>query len=136
MRNRQVKLIRDHDETLDLSDPKQAEIHRREMSVASNVMNVLQRHYPGHPWMVRVDGKGAYKAALINLLAIMRPQDHYVIPIPVLLGGSINDFRRLVINAGGEIMERFAIPRSGFIEDPFLAGRKLHLQAPSRKILA
>ena len=82
MRNRQVKLVADHDETLDLSDPHQAEIHRREMTVARNVMNVLQRVYPGHPWAVRVDGKGLAKAVLIKLPAVMRPRDHYIIPMP------------------------------------------------------
>lgn len=135
MRNRQVKLVADHDETLDLSDPHQAEIHRREMTVARNVMNVLQRIYPGHPWAVRVDGKGLAKAVLIKLPAVMRPRDHYIIPMPTLLNGTIADFRRLVTNAGGEIMERLDIPRSGFLEDPFVLARDRFKQNPGQRII-
>ena len=131
MQKRQVKITGDHDETLDLSDPKNMEIHRREMEVARAVMTVLQQHYPGHPWAVRVDAKGKYKAVMIKLPAIMRAQDHYVLPFPLLLGGTIGDFNRRVIAAGGEIMERFNIPRSGFREDPFVLARNAHILRPS-----
>lgn len=134
MRNRQIKLVGDHDETLDLSNPKHAEIHRREMNVARHVMAELQQSYPGHPWAVRVDGKGIAKAVLIKLPAIMRARDHYVIPMPMLMRGSIGDFQRLVRHAGGELLERFNIPRSGFLVDPFLLARQLHLRAPGAKV--
>ena len=134
MRNRQIKLVADHDETLDLSDPKQADIHRREMNVARAVMAELQLAYPTHPWAVRVDGKGIYKAVMVKLPAIMRPRDHYVLPMSLLLGGSIGDFQRLVRRAGGEILERFNIPRSGFSADPFLIARQLHMNSPGAKV--
>lgn len=134
MRNRQVKLVGDHDETLDLSDPAQAEIHRREMNVARHIMTELQLAYPMHPWGVRVDAKGKAKAALIKLPAIMPAKSHYVIPLATLLGGSVGDFKRLVRQAGGEILERYNIPRSGFTSDPFLLARQAHLRAPSAKV--
>jgi len=134
MRNRQVKIVGDHDETLDLSDPAQAAIHRKEMNVARFVMAALQKHFPGHAWAVRVDAKGINKAVMVKLPAIMRPQDHYVIPLATLLGGSIGDFDRLIMRAGGEIMERFKIPRSGFREDPFVLARNAHLLRPSAKV--
>jgi len=133
MQNRQVKLVGDHDETLDLSDPKQAEIHRREMNVARNVMAELQAAYPTHPWGVRVDAKGKAKAALIKLPAIMPAQSHYVIPLATLLGGSVADFKRLVRQAGGEILERYNIPRSGFLADPFLLARQAAIR-PGAKV--
>ena len=134
MRNRQIKLVGDHDETLDLRDEKNQELHRREMNVARHVMAELQQAYPGHPWAVRVDGKGLAKAVLIKLPAIMRPRDHYVLPMPLLMRGSIGDFQRLVRHAGGELLERFNIPRSGFLVDPFLLARQLHLRAPGAKV--
>lgn len=136
MRNRQIKLVESHDETTgDLPAHVAEELHRREMNVARNVMNVLQRQYPGHPWLVTVDAKGKYKAVLIKLPAVMRPRDHYVLPIPTLLNGTIGEFRAMVMRGGGEILERFAIPRSGFTEDPFFAARQLHLRNPGRSIL-
>ena len=130
MAGRQIKVTGDHDETLDLTKPENREIHKKEMAVARAVMTVLQEAYPGHPWAVRVDAKGKYKAAMIKLPAIMRSQDHYVLPLPKLLGGTIGDFKRLVIEAGGHIMERFRIPRAGFREDPFVLARNAHILRP------
>ena len=134
MRNRQIKLVADHDETLDLSNPRHAEIHRREMNVAKHVMDQLHRSYPNHPWAVRVDGKGLYKAVMVKLPAIMRPRDQYVLPMAALLNGTIADFARMVDKAGGEILERYKIPRSGFTADAFLAARQLYFQSPGAKV--
>lgn len=134
MRNRQIKIVADHDETLDLSDPKQRAVHDREMNIARAVMRELMASYPAHPWGVRVDGKGLAKAVMIKLPAVMRPRDHYVIPMVTLMAGTIGDFNRLVRHAGGEILERFNIPRSGFLADPFLQARQLHFLNPNAKV--
>lgn len=77
-----------------------------ELRLCKEFANVLNRHYPGHPWSVEV----------------MVDQSIATIGIPPLLGvnwayvlhlDKIDVDYKQVVEAGGEILERFHIPRSG-----------------------
>lgn len=78
-----------------------------ELAICKRIGELLGKHYPGHPFMVEVN--------FVQGLA------H--ISIPVLLGNwayllkldniaNHADFTSAVVKAGGEILERFGIPRS------------------------
>lgn len=131
---RDVILKKSYEETVDLRDARARETAVKEMRLAKAIMEILNRAYPGHPWLVKVDAKGKTKAALIKLPAIMRAQDYYVLPLWFLLSGSLNDFEAKVRDAGGNLMERFNIPRSGFQEDPFQIARHARIRNPNAKV--
>lgn len=73
-----------------------------ELALCKRIGDLLSKHYAGHPWMVNVDAK----------------QGIAQISIPVLLGNwsyilhmdKIDD--QVIVKAGGEILERFKIPRT------------------------
>lgn len=74
-----------------------------ELALCKRMGRVLDFHYPGHPWAVSVDIR----------------QGVAQISIPALLGnwafilhldGDTSD--QMIVRAGGEILERFHIPRS------------------------
>jgi len=74
-----------------------------DMRLAQTIGVILQHHYPGHFWAVEVDSH----------------QGIYTITIPVLLGNwkYMQHLSSLshenIKKAGGELLERFKIPRSG-----------------------
>jgi hypothetical protein len=86
-----------------------------DMDMAKQVGECLHKHYRGHFWAVHVDSK----------------QGVCLISIPVLLGNwkyliKLRDLTPLaVFNAGGEILERFNIPRSALDVAAFCEARKL-----------
>jgi hypothetical protein len=76
-----------------------------ELAAARHIHGLLRRVYPGHSWMVDVSVQKGGVA----------------ISIPVLLGGNwvyfikgsdLSDWK--VVEAGGEILERFRLPRGAF----------------------
>jgi hypothetical protein len=127
---RDMMLMADHNET-NLEDAKVD----RELQMCACVMEALQRYYPGHVWMVRAGGGGEDKFGRekprgieIKIPAIMPVNKCYVIPMPMLLK-SENEFMKRVRDAGGEICERYNLPRSGFELDPFLIARNANLRS-------
>lgn len=104
------------------------EDHAKEVALACFVMEILQRYYPGHCWSVRVSGggvndKGRVKPRGVEVkIPILMGTKSYVIPAPMLMA-DFNQSCRLIRAAGGEILERFNIPRSGFQLDPFMLAR-------------
>jgi len=88
-----------------------------EMWVARSVFALLQRHYGGHLWFVDCSVQRGGVA----------------ISIPILLGGNWVYFIKLadltpgeVVRAGGEILERYRLPRGRFELGSFLAARNNH----------
>jgi len=93
---------------------------RYDLWVARRAMELLQRAYPGHHWMVEADsGKGVVTVSL-----------------PVLMGGNwvyLIKWADLaparVVAAGGELLERYRLPREKFDLGRFLEAREKHGRA-------
>jgi hypothetical protein len=88
-----------------------------ELLVARSVFALLQQHYGGHLWFVDCSTQRGGVA----------------ISIPILLGGNWVYFIRLadldsaaVVRAGGEILERYRLPRGAFELGAFLDARARH----------
>src|SRR5262249_43133947 len=101
--------------------------HAYELWAARRVFELLKSHYPGHLWAV--DFSLARGGAAIS--------------IPILLGGNWVYFIRLadltpamVVRAGGEILERYRLPRGRFELGSFLGARARHsiMAGNSRKV--
>ncbi len=82
-------------------------------------MEVLQRHYAGHQWKVESDARqGILK---IQIHALMGDTLHYVLLLDNLDGPAT--FAAAVVRAGGEILERYGLPRGPMDLDAFLEAR-------------
>jgi hypothetical protein len=71
----------------------------------------LQQFFPGHPWFVEVKGDRWNAVVMIQIRGIMPADRWYVLKFRDLLtdaGG------RMIMRAGGELLERYGIPRQGF----------------------
>lgn len=88
-----------------------------ELWVARRAFALLEAAYPGHLWLVDCDlAKGGV-----------------AISIPVLMGGNWVYFIRMadleprkVIMAGGELLERYRLPRGAIRPDRFVEARDRH----------
>lgn len=103
------------DKTIDYeSDPYVA----ADLALTKQIAEVLERHYPCHPWMVEVShAKGC---AFISLPLIMKRNQKYVLHISSL---KADPGMRSVMRAAGEVLERHNVPRVGFGLDAFLRAR-------------
>lgn len=136
---RDMMLVANSDETVTFSDRDaraKAEREYKELMLCKCVMETLQRHYPGYPWMVKFGGGGVNEetgrklAAGIEIkIPVLMGTKSYVIPVPMLLR-SENESQRLIRQAGGEILDRFQIPRAAFRADAFIEAKDL------RKVLS
>ena len=98
-----------------------------ELWVARRAFALLEAAYPGHLWLVDCDlAKGGV-----------------AISIPVLMGGNWVYFIRMadleprkVIMAGGELLERYRLPRGAIRPDRFVEAREEHsiLAQKSKKV--
>lgn len=85
--------------------------------IARRVFEILAHHYPGYPWSVKCNAQ----------------QGMIYFQIPVLMGATLHECIRLaqwsdlnpklVIDAGGECLERLNLPRTGFEVASFLKAR-------------
>jgi len=111
---------------------EEAEVRRREEAMAFSVAEELLRWYPGHPWQVDVTlftvhlGEKRPGGVQIKLPVVMPPGKGYNIPLGLLRDA--NSFTKYVREAGGNILERYQIPRGGCSFDHLLAAR------PSRRL--
>lgn len=87
----------------------------------------LQEHYPGHPWHVEVESRPEVGMASIYLQGFSTWGYH------IRLRDLASDpgFRH-VTRGGGEILERFNLPRSGLDFASFLAAQKTSLTRYNR----
>jgi hypothetical protein len=74
-----------------------------EITMCKGIGRLLEFHYPGHPWAVEVNMKQGY--AKVSIPDLLGPNWGYVI-----LLSDMSD--QMVVKAGGEILERFKIPRN------------------------
>lgn len=90
----------------------------RDLALTKRIAAVLEAHYPSHPWMIEVSH--AQGVAMISLPIIMRMNQKFVLHTDRLTS---DPSLRAVVRAGGEILERHNVPRSGFRLDHFLHAR-------------
>jgi hypothetical protein len=98
------------------ADPDEHDPHAAwDLMVAKAFTRVLLDRYPGHFWEVTVSRKQGIAAIAIPIL--MGPTQKYVLKLS-------EDLQPPHIwRAGGEILERFNIPRSGMDLTSFLTAR-------------
>jgi len=74
-----------------------------ELAMCRMIVRVLNEHYPGHPWSVEVMAdQGVAKISIPELLG---QNWGYILHLDTMMP-------RDVVKAGGEILERFKIPRA------------------------
>jgi hypothetical protein len=86
-----------------------------DLMMTKRIAEVVQAHYPGHPWLVEVNHEQGI--AMISLPLFMGV-NKYVIPLWVF---KTDPMFRCVVRACGEILERYRIPRQRFSLDHFEA---------------
>ena len=94
----------DGGETTPANDPMIA----AEMALARSIMEILQEHYPGHFWNVKVDARQG--VAEIRHATRMLSSQCYCLHLSKVQGNP-NALVHYVKAYGGEILERFRIPR-------------------------
>jgi hypothetical protein len=102
----------------------EAEIARQETEMAFAIAEELLKHYPGHPWTVKVKKwanpqRTILGGAMVSIPVLMPEGSGYNIPLVLLRDA--HSFVRNVKKAGGEILERYQLPRSGVSFDRLLA---------------
>jgi hypothetical protein len=97
--------------------------------MAANMADTLHKHFPGHPWAVNVNGKQGI-ATVYNFL--LSGQMGYILHLDAAC--SATEWDRMVMRAGGEILERYRQKRARanlealvHVETDF-AGRSIFLQ--------
>lgn len=89
-----------------------------DLALTKRIAETLERHYPSHPWMVEVSH--ANGVVFISLPIVMKRNQKFVLHTDNL---KVDPGLRAVVRAGGEILERHNVPRSGFRLDHFLHAR-------------
>jgi hypothetical protein len=88
--------------------------------VASGVHHILTKHYPGYPWKAICDSRQGL--VYFNIPILMGATLHWTIKLAqwedFAIGGE-----RLVIEGGGQLLERMNLPRTGFEAGSFLDAR-------------
>lgn len=83
-------------------------IEREEFFLASHVVDILTKSYPGFAWSANVKTKQG--VILICEPTFMDQKIPYIIHINSVVH-SEKVLRKIVVDAGGEILERFFLPR-------------------------
>lgn len=90
----------------------------KDLALTKRMAEVLERHYPGHPWMVQVSH--AQGCAYVKLPILMGRNQAYILHIDRM---ALDPTLRCVMRAGGELLEKYQVPRSQFLLDHFLNAR-------------
>lgn len=80
-----------------------------------NVLSVLSRHYPDHPWAVRIDG---------GILEVKNQGAHGTLGFAVPLTALQTDYSKKIVMAGGELLERFRLRRGAARGDDYALMRR------------
>jgi hypothetical protein len=100
--------------------PDEADRAARDMVAAKRIGEVLEKHYPGHYMRVEVDSEGGIARVIHPLLP---PSWCYVIHLADLKS---DPGMRTVMRAGGELLERFNIPRTRYNRDRYREASTKH----------
>jgi hypothetical protein len=90
---------------------------RTDLATARAVRRILDTAYPGHDWEVLADSAQGYVA--FRIPALMGANWAYLIKGRDLTAEA-------VLKGGGELLERYRLPRGRFDLDRFLAAREQH----------
>lgn len=90
----------------------------KDLALTKRMAEVLERHYPGHPWMVQVSH--AQGVAYVKLPILMKRNQAYILHIDRM---AMDPTLRCVMRAGGELLEKYQVPRTPFLLDHFLNAR-------------
>jgi hypothetical protein len=94
----------------DLGDDPRPDPHAyADIALARKIGETLQYHYGGHPWYVEVEH--IHGIAKVSIPSLMGWTSYFVIHLDRLAS---DPGMKIVVKAGGEILERYRIPRSGF----------------------
>jgi hypothetical protein len=91
----------------------------KEDAIAREMAALLLKHFPGYPWEVKVEME---RLAGMVRLPIMPPNHYFILPFRHMLAGP-NEMNRCIKKAGGELLERFCLSRTGIRFDEFEAAR-------------
>ncbi len=89
-----------------------------DVTLTYRIAGVLERHYPGHPWMVEANTRQG--VAMISIPLFMG-RHKYILHVAALAS---DPMLRSVVRAGGEILERYRIPRARFSASDFVSARE------------
>lgn len=103
------------DANITLADEMYPEHHAREIHIAKQVSEVLEKHYPGYMWGVNVNLPGG----MVDIKALRLSG---VWGCYIKLASIINDpYMTKVKEYGGEILERYRVSRSAADTDQILS---------------
>jgi hypothetical protein len=97
-RRRRVRVFAEHSPLTGTAQNVPAEV-----TICKGIGRLLEFHYPGHPWGVEVNIEQGY--AKISIPDLLGPNWGYIVHLD-----KMSD--KLVIEAGGHILERFKMPRN------------------------
>lgn len=98
-------------------DPRRDPHAQADVTLAHRIGVVLERHYPGHPWLVEANTQQG--VAMISIPLFMG-RNKYILHVSAL---ATDPALRSVVRAGGEILERYRIPRQRFSPADFVSAR-------------
>lgn len=110
-----LKARYDHQLERDEQDPAA----RADVFLAKHIGERLNHWYPGHAWFVEVSHVSGI--AKISIPLVMGPDRAFVLHIKAIHS---DPSMSLVMKAGGEILERYKMPRAGFDTADFMAAIK------------
>jgi len=88
-----------------------------DLFVSQRMSEILCHHYPGYPW--KCVSNSQQGVVYFNIPALMDDTLHYLIKL-----GQWSDLSpKLIIDGGGELLERMNLPRRGFEVMSFLEAR-------------
>ncbi len=79
--------------------------------IAKEVADLLLRYYPGYLWAVSIDSRATVGMLDIRNLSLSGKWG-FRFPLKQYLDGL--DTRKKIVMAGGELLERYRMPRKGF----------------------
>lgn len=115
----EMRTMRHVDVPDDGFDHENAERVANESVMARDIVELLNFYYPGHAWEVTVDSRQG--GAQLRIAVLMTGTQCFFMRFDDIATAA--DFRRTVRNAGGELLERFKIPRSAFDLNAYIEAR-------------
>lgn len=82
---------------------------RKEKEISRAVAIVLLKHFAGYPWEIKTEMER--EAAMVRL-PLMPPNFYYILPFKKFMTGP-SVMEKVVMKAGGELLERFNLSRKG-----------------------